>query len=150
MQSPILRQALCLLCGALLAGGPASAKTTKKTHNRAASAKVSQPRSHSRRAGRHGRRNRGQTAIDSNRTREIQMALIREKYLQGEPTGAWDQRTQEAMRRYQSDHGWQTRSLPDARALIKLGLGPDHSRLVNPESLAPPRRGSPGQLSAQD
>jgi len=150
MQSPILRQSLCLLCAALLAGSPASAKTTKKTPNRAASAKVSHPRSHSKRAGRHGRRSRGQKAIDSNRMREIQMALIREKYLQGEPTGAWDQRTKDAMRRYQSDNGWQTRSLPDARALIKLGLGPDHSRLINPESLAPLRSGSPGQLSDQD
>lgn len=28
------------------------------------------------------------------------------------------------MRRYQADHGWQTKLTPDSRAIIKLGLGP--------------------------
>ena len=28
------------------------------------------------------------------------------------------------MQRYQSDHGWQTKLIPDSRAIIKLGLGP--------------------------
>jgi hypothetical protein len=38
------------------------------------------------------------------------------------------------MRRYQSDHGWQTKEVPDSRALISLGLGPSHAHLLNPES----------------
>jgi hypothetical protein len=38
------------------------------------------------------------------------------------------------MQRYQADHGWQTKVTPDARALIKLGLGPDHEHLLNPET----------------
>jgi len=38
------------------------------------------------------------------------------------------------MERYQSDNGWQTKVVPDSRALIKLGLGPDHEHLLNPES----------------
>lgn len=54
----------------------------------------------------------------------IQAALIREHYLSGEPTGMWDARTQEAMRRYQGAQSWQTKIVPDSRALIKLGLGP--------------------------
>lgn len=76
----------------------------------------------------------GQQAIDSDRAREIQTALIREHYLQGEPTGAWDSATQAAMRRYQADRGWQSKTTPDSRALIKLGLGPNHDHLLNPES----------------
>ena len=28
------------------------------------------------------------------------------------------------MQRYQADHGWQTKLMPDSRALISLGLGP--------------------------
>ena len=32
------------------------------------------------------------------------------------------------MRQYQSDHGWQTKLTPDSRALISLGLGPNHSQ----------------------
>jgi hypothetical protein len=38
------------------------------------------------------------------------------------------------MQRYQADHGWQSKEVPDSRALIKLGLGPDHEHLLNPES----------------
>jgi hypothetical protein len=30
------------------------------------------------------------------------------------------------MQKYQADHGWQTKLTPDARALIKLGLGPQN------------------------
>lgn len=80
------------------------------------------------------RKKRGQQAIDSTRTREIQEALIREHYMQGEPSGTWDAATQAAMQRYQADQGWQSKTTPDSRALIKLGLGPSHDHLLNPES----------------
>jgi hypothetical protein len=80
------------------------------------------------------KRKRGQQAIDSSRTREIQSALIREHYLQGQPSGTWDSASQSAMRRYQADQGWQSKTTPDSRALIKLGLGPSHDHLLNPES----------------
>ncbi|MFZ0479472.1 MAG: peptidoglycan-binding domain-containing protein [Terriglobales bacterium] len=77
---------------------------------------------------------RGQKAIDAERAREIQEALIREHYLDGEPSGEWDGATQSAMQRYQEDQGWQSKTTPDSRALIKLGLGPSHEHLLNPES----------------
>ena len=77
---------------------------------------------------------RGQQAIDSARSREIQTALIREHYLQGEPSGTWDAASQAAMQRYQADHGWQSKTTPDSRALIQLGLGPKPGHLLNPES----------------
>jgi hypothetical protein len=84
----------------------------------------------------HGKkgRKRGQQAIDSTRARQIQTALIREHYLQGEPSGTWDATTQAAMQKYQADQGWQSKTTPDSRALIKLGLGPSHDHLLNPES----------------
>lgn len=69
----------------------------------------------------------GQQSIQSERVTAIQQALIREKYLDGEPTGKWDDRTQRAMAKYQADNQWQSKVTPDSRALIKLGLGPDHS-----------------------
>jgi peptidoglycan hydrolase-like protein with peptidoglycan-binding domain len=81
-----------------------------------------------------GRRSRGQQKIDPQRALEIQEALIREHYLNGKPTGVWNDATQQAMRRYQADNNWQSKTTPDARALIKLGLGPDHQHLLNPES----------------
>lgn len=79
---------------------------------------------------------RGQQSINSERATQIQQALIREKYLTGEPTGSWDARTQAALVKYQGDNGWQTKVVPDSRALIKLGLGPNYSaELLN----APPK-----------
>ena len=80
------------------------------------------------------RKPRGQQAIDGERARQIQTALIREHYMAGEPSGKWDDSTQSALRKYQSDQGWQSKSIPDSRALIRLGLGPDHEHLLNPES----------------
>jgi hypothetical protein len=77
---------------------------------------------------------RGQQKIDSERAQAIQEALIREHYLSGEAAGTWNQSSEDAMRRYQADHGWQSKTVPDSRALISLGLGPSHDHLLNPES----------------
>lgn len=77
---------------------------------------------------------RGQQRIDSERAQAIQQALIREHYLDGQPSGTWDSATEQALMKYQAAHGWQTKVVPDARALIKLGLGPNHQHLLNPET----------------
>jgi len=120
-----------------------SAASTQKTHTTtAASRSKSTGASHTASAGKHPtsrkkktvRAARGQQKIDSDRTQAIQEALIREHYLTGEATGQWTQATEDALRRYQADHGWQSKTVPDSRALIKLGLGPSHDHLLNPES----------------
>lgn len=77
-----------------------------------------------RRVGHRLRHPIGQRGIAPERATEIQNALIREKYLSGDPSGKWDSETEAAMQKYQADHGWQTRLTPDSRALIALGLGP--------------------------
>jgi peptidoglycan hydrolase-like protein with peptidoglycan-binding domain len=77
------------------------------------------------------RRVRGQQAIEPERVTQIQQALIREHYLSGETDGRWDETTQAAMQKYQADQGWQTKLMPDSRALKKLGLGPDYSGAIN-------------------
>jgi peptidoglycan hydrolase-like protein with peptidoglycan-binding domain len=69
--------------------------------------------------------------MEPGRVTEIQTALIREHYLTGDANGQWDERTKGAMRKYQGDQGWQTKLMPDARALKKLGLGPDYSNAIN-------------------
>ena len=94
---------------------------------------------------RHVAKSRGQQKIDPQRAEQIQQALIREHYLDGEATGVWNDTCQRAMQRYQASNGWQTKVVPDSRALIKLGLGPDHDHLLNPESAMT----SPPQLSPQ-
>jgi hypothetical protein len=118
---PALVGLVCLAASVSVAATAASTKspTTKKSahHKRTHHAKV-----------------RGQKAIDADRAREIQEALIREHYLKGQPTGKWDAQTQQAMQRYQAAQGWQSKLVPDSRALIRLGLGPDHEHLLNPDS----------------
>jgi len=64
--------------------------------------------------------------------------LIKANYLDGSPSGSMDSRTKAALTRYQQDNGWQTKVVPDSRALIKLGLGPDRSNLLNPTTAALP------------
>jgi peptidoglycan hydrolase-like protein with peptidoglycan-binding domain len=86
--------------------------------------------------GKHSRKGsrRGQQKIDLERTHQIQQALIQKHYLSGEPSGKWDASTEAALRKFQADNGWQNKTVPDSRALIKLGLGPNHDHLLNPES----------------
>ncbi len=60
--------------------------------------------------------------------------MIRQRYLDGQPSGKWDAATEAALRKFQGDQGWQTKTVPDSRALIKLGLGPSKDGLLNPES----------------
>ena len=74
---------------------------------------------------------RGQQAIEPERVTQIQQALVREHYLTSDPDGKWDATTVAAMQKYQADHGWQTKLMPDSRALEKLGLGPDYSGAIN-------------------
>ncbi len=62
-------------------------------------------------------------AIDDARASEIQTALVKAGYLQN-ASGKWDEASADAMRKLQGDNGWQTKLIPDSRALIKLGLGP--------------------------
>jgi hypothetical protein len=83
---------------------------------------------------------RGQQAIEPGRVTEIQQALIREHYLTGDANGQWNEATKAAMQKYQGDQGWQTKLMPDSRALKKLGLGPDYSNAINAKnsSFAPP------------
>lgn len=118
-----LRAGQVLLLISTLAITPAFASRTHRAptsgHSRTASSKKAKRKQVS--------HVHGQRTIDSNRASEIQNALIRQKYLTGSPSGQWDEQTQVAMRQYQSDHGWQTKLMPDSRALISLGLGPNHT-----------------------
>jgi peptidoglycan hydrolase-like protein with peptidoglycan-binding domain len=67
----------------------------------------------------------GQRTIDDARATQIQASLIKSGYLSGEASGHWDSETQSAMQKFQEDNGWQTKLIPDSRAIIKLGLGPE-------------------------
>ena len=143
----ILHKPLALF-GVLILGAGCAGAITQPTHPRNSSKRKSSAVS-SREQGAHltlvsarhhrkskAKRARGQKAIQGDRAREIQTALIREGYMNGEPSGVWDQPTKDAMTRYQADHGWQTKTLPDSRALIQLGLGPSHKDAINATAIS--------------
>jgi hypothetical protein len=140
-----------MMCGLLCLGVQASAGAadapTKNSASSSAAHPVSVKRSKHKRStgkyfssGKHsrgttkGKRKRGQQAIESPRARQIQEALIAQHYMEGTPSGMWDAATQDALKRYQAAQGWQSKTVPDSRALIKLGLGPSKDGLLNPES----------------
>jgi len=70
------------------------------------------------------RRRRAALRPEPERIEEIQQALAKSGYLSAEPSGRWDDQTREAMRRYQADNGFPVTGLPEAKSLMKLGLGP--------------------------
>ena len=134
------RARLALALAAVLAALPAFATTTHQTaagsHARSGHKLASKSKAKAK-----GHKLHGQQAIDSNRVAQIQKALIREHYMAGEANGEWDSTTQAAMHKFQSDQGWQTKLMPDSRALKKLGLGPDYSSALNAKNssfAAPP------------
>lgn len=106
---------------------PAGKTTASKTsaHTTASGKKRSRKKS---------ARVRGQEKIDTERAQAIQEALIREHYMSGEASGQWNQASEDAMRKYQADNGWQSKTVPDSRALIKLGLGPSKDHWLNRDS----------------
>jgi len=120
------RASLVFVFAATLIASPAFAS---RVHRAPTSGQVH----HSHKAVAHakGHRLHGQQAIDEARVTQIQQALIREHYLTGDANGRWDTTTTAAMQKYQADHGWQTKLMPDSRAIKTLGLGPDYSGAIN-------------------
>jgi peptidoglycan hydrolase-like protein with peptidoglycan-binding domain len=121
-----LRSTAAILISAALIAPPAFATNVHRspTSGQTSAHKLSQSKHKARKP-------RGQQAIQPERVTQIQQALIREHYLTGETNGRWDATTVAAMQKYQADHGWQTKLMPDSRALLKLGLGPDYSTAIN-------------------
>src|SRR5258708_27152109 len=92
---------------------PHPAVGTKSKSNTAASAHGSSSKAPSSRKTGKRRTARRQQKIDSERAQAIQEALIREHYLTGQAAGTWNQASEDAMRRYQAEHGWQAKTVPD-------------------------------------
>ncbi len=161
----LLRTSLTVACFVALSASPVVGASTHhaRTAHSGTTRKLSTHEAHSTTAhgahstahGTHKKaapRLHGQQAIEPARIIEIQKALIREHYLTGEASGQWDQTTISAMQKYQADQGWQTKLMPDSRALKKLGLGPDYSNAINAKSASftppPPASTIPPVVSA--
>ncbi len=82
------------------------------------------------------------------RLTEIQSALAKAGYLQGEPTGKWDDGSIAAMKRFQQEHAIPATGKINALSLIALGLGPVRGPAPGVESvLTPPAPDTPAPTS---
>jgi peptidoglycan hydrolase-like protein with peptidoglycan-binding domain len=66
------------------------------------------------------------------RYRQIQESLISKGYLQGAPTGVWDQNSIDAMKKFQNDQKLEPTGKITSKALINLGLGPSDESVPQP------------------
>jgi peptidoglycan hydrolase-like protein with peptidoglycan-binding domain len=81
-------------------------------------------------------RNR-QVAPSSDRYREIQQGLAARGYLQpDQATGAWDQTSADALKRFQAEQNLDATGKINSLSLIALGLGPKHD--ATPVQVAAP------------
>jgi peptidoglycan hydrolase-like protein with peptidoglycan-binding domain len=79
----------------------------------------------------------GQKAPTPDRVSEIQSALAREGYYQGDPTGKLDSGTLAALEKFQSANGLDSSGKLDAPTLQKLGLGSDIAGVSAPKPIVP-------------
>jgi len=101
-----------------------------------------------------------QKAPTTDRIEEIQTALAREGYYHGDPTKKWDSNTQDAMRKFQEDHGMTGTGKLDATTLQKLGLGSDIAGVsaprpvqhpgATPQPVSPPPTTAPSSAASSD
>jgi peptidoglycan hydrolase-like protein with peptidoglycan-binding domain len=122
-----------LVCAPALgaAAAPRAPQTSSST-----SAKPSKPAKH--KSKHHSSRQASQKAPTADRITEIQSALARDGYYQGQPNGKWDSNTVAALQRFQSAKGIEANGKLDAPTLQKLGLGSDIAGVSAPKPIPPP------------
>lgn len=86
----------------------------------------------------HSRREPTQKAPTPARISEIQSALARNGYYQGEPNGKWDSNTIASMQKFQSSNGLEASGKLNALSLQKLGLGSSIAGVGAPKPVQPP------------
>lgn len=132
-----------LLIGASIWLGCMSAPAAARSAHRAgqtssSSLPTTKARKSSRRHRRHTHGEPLQKAPTPGRISEIQSALSRGGYYQGDPNGKWDSNTVSAVQKFQSANGIDPTGKLDAPTLQKLGLGSDIAGVSAPRVVAPP------------
>jgi hypothetical protein len=122
---------MALAC-ALSQGATASPRSPQTS----SSAKPSKTTKH--KSKHHSGRQPSQKAPTADRITEIQSALARGGYYQGQPNGKWDSNTVAALQKFQSAKGIDANGKLDAPTLQKLGLGSDIAGVSAPKPVPPP------------
>src|SRR6202522_801949 len=119
----------CALLAAALIAAPQSSSSSTATHS---TKKKKSTHHHS------SRREPFQKAPTASRISEIQTALSRGGYFEGEPNGKWDSNTIGAMQKFQSANGLNSSGKIDATTLQKLGLGSSTAGVDAPKPIKKP------------
>jgi len=100
----------------------------------------------------HSKREPTQKAPTPARITEIQTALERRGYYQGDLNGKWDSNTVTAMQKFQSENGLESSGKINALSLQKLGLGSSIAGVSAPKPVQPqpnkPAASSPSPAAA--
>lgn len=141
-----------LAIGVLVCAAPAATTTTSKKKHRTATpskATATHSRKHagtaatSTSAKRKGKKSRTsarsyQQAPTPERYKEIQEALARKGFFQGEANGQWGADSVDALKRFQTSQNLGADGKINSLSLIALGLGPDHlTARASPATTAP-------------
>jgi peptidoglycan hydrolase-like protein with peptidoglycan-binding domain len=112
------------------AAAPSASSATHKSSTTGKKKKSSHHRS--------SRREPFQKAPTPDRISEIQTALSRGGYFEGQPNGKWDSNTISAMQKFQSANGLNSSGKIDATTLQKLGLGSSTAGVDAPKPIKKP------------
>ncbi len=120
--------------------------SSSSTHSTSAAKKKTVSKKH------HSKREPTQKAPTPARITEIQTALERRGYYQGDPNGKWDSNTVAAMQKFQSENGLESSGKINALSLQKLGLGSSIAGVSAPKPVQPqpnkPAASSPSPAAA--
>jgi peptidoglycan hydrolase-like protein with peptidoglycan-binding domain len=130
LESWHLRKAIAVLAVSLACSPGLPADTAAKKKPTQAKAPVPPRKKTAARRAPTGTWRAGQMAPTPDRYKEIQDALAKRGYLHGEATGAWDQESADALRRFQQDQNLQPSGKLNSLSLIALGLGAKHDTTV--------------------
>jgi peptidoglycan hydrolase-like protein with peptidoglycan-binding domain len=96
----------------------------------------------------HSKRETTQKSPTPARISEIQGALARNGYYQGNPNGKWDSNSVAAMQKFQSANGLDATGKLNALSLQKLGLGSSIAGVSAPKPKQPPSNNVPAPTAA--
>jgi peptidoglycan hydrolase-like protein with peptidoglycan-binding domain len=127
---------LCLWALAAVAVAPVLASPSKPLPQTSSSTSAAKKKSKKK----HSKREPSQQAPTPERISEIQSALARGGYYEGDPNGKWDANTVAAVQKFQSAHSIDSSGKLDAPTLQKLGLGSDIAGVSAPKPVMPAAR----------
>src|SRR5271154_1144625 len=99
--------------------------------------------SHKKSKKHHSKTSSKQKAPTPDRISQIQSALSRGGYYQGDTNGKWDSNTVAAVQKFQSANGIESTGKLDAPTLQKLGLGSDIAGVSAPKPVTSPSANPP-------